>query len=516
MATLVGKKGVRTKHKDYVEFSPKWKRCRDAMAGQDAVHGAGIAYLPRLKEQSNSDYDAYKKRAVWYNASWRTTAGLVGMMFRKPPKTTDIPASVEEYLKNVNLCGSDLTAFVKDVSTDVLEIGRIGLLTDHPLMPVLEGGVEMTQAQADAAGLRPTIQSYDAECIINWKYRNINNKTMLSMVVLTEEATLDKQSDEYADETETRYRVLDLDPNNEYRIRVFRINNKDEDEQVGQDIWPLMNGKRMSEIPFVFIGPDGNEACCEEPPQIDLVDLNLSHYRVTADYEHGIHFSALPTFYISGYNPAVDAQGKKEKIYLGSQSAIMMPDPGAKAAFAEVMNDFNAHRTNLDAKKQEMATLGARMLADSSVKQVETFGATAIKHVAENSILASIALSISQGVTKALIWFCQWSSAPSDNLVYDINRDYLPVQMDAATLSAIMAAWQGGMLSEAEMFDLLKRGDVVEATKTLEEHQAEVDAAPPPAPPSNTQPGNLGTPTHEQAAAHAGALADATAKPVAK
>lgn len=516
MAATLSKKGVRTKHKDYEKHALKWERCRDAMNGQDAVHAAGVKYLPQLKEQSNSDYASYKKRACWYNASWRTTAGLVGMMFRKPPKENGIPDKVNEYLKNVNLCGSDLTAFVKNVANDVLEIGRIGLLTDHPVMPVVEGGGEMTQAQADEAGLRPTIQSYDGECIINWKYRNISNQTMLCLVVLEEDAALEKQDDEFSHKTEKHYRVLDLDANDEYRVRVFRINEKDQDEQVGNDIWPMMNGKRLDEIPFVFIGPDGNEGECEEPPLIDLVDVNFSHYRVTADYEHGVHFSALPTFFISGYQPIKDAKGVAEKIYLGSQAAICLPDPGAKAGFAEITGDFKAHRENLDAKKQEMATLGARMLADSSTRQVETFGATAIKHVAENSILASIAIAISKGVKKSLIWFCEWSNAPAPNLDYDINRDYLPVQMDGPTLTAIMSAWQGGMLSEAEMFDLLKRGDVVEATKTLEEHQGEIDSAPPPAPPSNTQPGNLGTPTHDEAAQHAGNLANATNLPKPK
>lgn len=495
---MAAKTGVRTKHPEYQANYKRWRRCRDAMEGQDAIQAGRELYLPRLKEQKTDDYNAYLMRSVWYNASWRTTAGLVGMMFRKPATTDKIPSNVEEYLKNVNMKGTDFVTFTQNIATDVMEVGRIGLLVDHPLAPTNSDGSALTVAQAELLGMRPVINSYETECIINWKFRNIKNQTLLSLVVLTEETPIVDPDDEFCQKTETRYRVLDLDDTDQYRVRVYRINDSDEDEQVGPDILPLMNNARVPYIPFVIINPDGSDAKVEAPPLIDLVDMNISHYRTTADHEHGMHLSALPTFFVAGFNPSTDKNGAQEKIYLGSQSAIILPDPQAKAGFAEVMNGFQAHRTTLDAKKQEMATLGARMLADSSERQVETFGATAIKHNAENSILASIAIAISKGVTTALKWFCEWANSASDDLVFELNRDYMPVQMDASTLTAIMGAWQSGMLSEAEMFDLLKRGDVVEATKTLEKHQAEIDAAPPPAPPGNTQPGALGTPTHEE------------------
>lgn len=514
MAATLNPSGVRTLHRDYGKYLPKWKRCRDVMAGQDAVHEAGVLYLPKLKEQSDLSYKAYRMRAGFYNASWRTVAGLSGMMFRKPPKQkTD--KSIEKFLDNIDLQGVTFDQFAQDVATDVLEVGRIGLLVDHPPALIKPDGSAPTVAEVEARGMRPTIQSYAAETIINWKFRNIRNATVLSMVVLTEQFI--EPDGEFGEKCETRYRVLDLDPDNYYRVRVYRINDKGDDEQVGGDIQPLMNGKPLIFIPFVFIGPDGTDAELEEPPLIDLVDTNLAHYRVSADYEHGCHFTGLPTPWVSGYQPPQAAAGQPvSKLYIGSESAWIFPDVGAKAEYLEFKGDgMKTLRENLDAKKQEMATLGARMLADTSIRQVETFGATAIKHIAENSILASIAIAVSKGLTTALQWFQNWagSTAPVE---YDINRDFMPVQMDAPTLTALVAAMQGGIFSQAELFDLLKRGDMIEADKTLEQHQAEIDAAPPPAPPSNTQPGHLGTPTHEEAAAHAAHVASLLPQPAKK
>lgn len=495
--------GVRTQHPGYGKAAEKWKRCRDVMCGQDAVHAGGPLYLPKLKEQSDASYAAYKLRAGFYNASWRTVAGLNGMMFRKPPKQVTAKA-IEPFLDNIDMQGNSFDEFSKDVSCDVLEVGRIGLLVDHPPVLVNADGSAPTIAEVQAQGQRPTMQRYEAESIINWKFRNVKNATVLCMVVLTEQFSQPDPQNEFGELTETRYRVLDLDQNNFYRVRIFRVGNDQKDEQVGGDIYPFMNGKPLDFIPFVFIGPDGTEAELEEPPLIDLVDVNLAHYRVTADYEHGCHFTGLPTPWVSGYTAAPAAQGETPpKLYIGSESAWVFPDVGAKVGYLEFTGGgMQTLRDNLDAKKQEMATLGARMLADTNIRQVETFGATAIKHVAENSILASISISVSRGLQTALQWFQDWANASGD-VEYDINRDFMPVEMDAPTLTALMAAWQGGALSQAELFDLFKRGDLIEADKTLEDHQGEIDAAPPPAPPSNAQPGTLGTPTHEQSAGHA-------------
>lgn len=500
--------GVRTLHPDYPKYLAKWKRCRDVMCGQDAVHAAGVAYLPKLKEQTQLSYNAMKMRATFYNASWRTVAGLSGMMFRKPPKQKTA-AVVEPFLENIDMQGNTFDQFAQDVATDVLEVGRIGLLVDHPPALVNADGSAPTVAEVEARGMRPTIQRYEAESIINWKFRNIKNATVLSMVVLTEQHSDPDPANPFGEKTETRYRVLDLDEAGLYRVRVFRIQGE-KDVQVDADVYPLMNGKTLTFIPFVFIGPDGTDACLEEPPLIDLVDLNLAHYRVTADYEHGCHFTGLPTPWVAGYQPPIAAQGQPiEKLYIGSESAWVFPDANAKAGYLEFTGTgMQTLRDNLDAKKQEMATLGARMLADTSVRQVETFGATAIKHVAENSILAAIAISVSRGLQIALGWFQNWAGAKED-AEYDINRDFMPVQMDGPTLTALMGAWQGGALSTSELFDLLKRGDLIEAEKTLEDHQGEIDAAPPPAPPTGVQPGTLGTPTHEDAAKNA---ADAAKK----
>jgi hypothetical protein len=280
---------VNTPHKDYGRFASKWKRIRDVSAGQDEVHAAGEAYLPKLHEQDVKEYTNMVKRTPFVNFSWRTMAALCGMLFRKPA-VTKFPTGLERYLKDVTQCGVPFDVFAQAVALEVLQMGRVGVLVDRPPMP--EGQV-LTVAQAEDLGLRPTMQTYCAENIINWKHRQINNKYTLSMVVLHEMVpglpAWGQVNDEFNQNMVDQWRVLDLEEakGNIYRVRLFQRKpfggSINEFVQIGSDVYPMLNGKQIASIPFYFITPEGTEAKLEEPPLLDLVDLNLAHYRVSAD-----------------------------------------------------------------------------------------------------------------------------------------------------------------------------------------------------------------------------------------
>lgn len=465
-------RGVATQHPGYAKFAPKWKRCRDVSDGQDAVHTAGTAYLPRLKDQTNEDYAAYVKRAGFYNATWRTMSGLVGMLFRKPP-SQKVPAGIEDYLKDVDLAGTSLDTFARGLALETLEVGRYGILVDHPPIANVE---PLTVAAAQQQGLRPALQIYRPESIINWKYRRVRNRHVLSQVVLEE--IVSEPDGEFAQKDVTQYRVLDLDEADQYRVRVFRRENE-KDVLVEGPFHPLMNGKTLDYIPFAIGGVDGIESDLDEPPMIDLVDLNLSHYRTNADYEHGCHFTGLPTAVVCGYTPEKEG----DKLYIGSQAAWVFPDPNAKAAFLEFTGQgLGALKDNLDRKEQQMAILGARMLA-AEKKQAETATTAAIHRTGENSVLSAIAIAVSEALEWALGIFAEWAGQPAE-IEYQLNRDFLPEGMDPAMIQALMGAVQAGKFPEEAWFELAQRADLISPEMTYAEYQQKTqEEAPDPARP---------------------------------
>jgi hypothetical protein len=484
---------VNSTHPKYNRFTEKWQRCQDTYDGQDAIHQAGVRYLPMLIDQPAAAYDAYKGRTPFYNATYRTIVGLVGMVFRRPPHV-EVPPAIKEMLKDVTLSNKPLQVFGQDISTEALKKGRVGIFVDCPEVRQPQNGYA-TLADQLTQNVRPSLLMYVAESIINWKTDKINNKVVLSMVVLKEDVSVSK--DAFEDDVQETWRVLDL-IGGRYRVRLFKRREKStrpaaatpaagagpagpvapapvlspnadigDFDQIGTDVFPLMGGKAMTYIPFVFIGAEGLDADPTDPPLIDLVDMNLSHYRTMADYEHGAHFTGLPTPYIAGYRP----DDPKEKLYVGSASAWNFPDPNTKVGYLEFSGSgLTTLREILDRKETQMAILGARML-EPQKKQSETAESKEIHRKGEESMLSMISQTVSMGIEIALKWFSEWAGANPKGVVYEQNTDFFPAPMDAGMLSAIVSAWQQGAVSDRTLHENLQRGGVVPESRTFEEEQ---------------------------------------------
>jgi hypothetical protein len=56
-----------------------------------------------------------------------------------------------------------------------------------------------------------------------------------------------------------------------------------------------MKGSPIPFIPFWAFVKKRNSLTLQDPPLLDLADMNLAHYRISADYERGCHFAGLPT-----------------------------------------------------------------------------------------------------------------------------------------------------------------------------------------------------------------------------
>jgi len=461
--------GVKTTHRDYDKRVKQWKRCRDAAEGEDAVKAGGKAYLRKFEGESESEYQERLCEASFLNATWRTISGLNGLAFRKVPKR-NLPVILEGYAKDITMTGINLDAFAEQNVEEILEVGRVGLLVDHPPMPEKVRSISVDVAERN--GLRPFLRAYPAESIRNWKFRMVANKWSLCQVVLAESAEVAK--DEFTTEIVDRYRVLDLDGSGFYRQRVFEVVDG-KDVQIGDDVYPAINGKPLTFIPFAILGRNGMGDAIDAPPLIDLVDRNLKHYRVSALLDNGLMFASAPTMVVRGYHD--DSQ----PFYVGGSRAIVLPDPNSSVEYAELKGDsIPAVERRLAELKQEMAGLGAQTLVESS-KRERTATEAVLDTTGENSILARITIAASEAIEWALRIMAEWAGASGD-VEYEISRDFLPAGVSAQDLTAYMSAVQQGLMSEREFYEILQRGDVVDAQKDFETHEEEIGQMALPAP----------------------------------
>jgi hypothetical protein len=372
---------------------------------------------------------------------------------------------MDNIIADVTMGGLSLHQFAEIISEEVITIGRCGVLVDFP--PIVNA---VTLAQAQAQGARPYATMYDAESIINWKTGRINNVEQLTLVVLEEENEL--AVDEFESKCEPQWRVLDLGDGGIYRQRVFRKDKRGEFILV-DEVYPQINGKALNKIPFEFFGVRDNSPCVDKPPLLDLVDVNLSHYRTTADYEHGLHFTGLPTPVVTGYY----SDDKSASLRIGSGTAWLLPDPQSKAFYLEFTGQGLAElREALRSKEAMMATLGARILAPEK-RAAESAQTANIHRSSENSVLASISQSISIGLTHVMEYLRDWSGVTGDVKV-ELNRDFIPNSMTAQDLDSLVKAWQSGSISHQTLFDNLVAGDIITQDVSFDDEMERIAVMP--------------------------------------
>jgi hypothetical protein len=224
---------------------------------------------------------------------------------------------------------------------------------------------------------------------------------------------------------------------------------------------PVRRGSALPLIPFVFHGPRHSRPEIDKSPLQDIMAINLDHYRLDADYKHGLHYTALPTAWVAGFD-----RGAALKI--GSSAAWVTETPGASAGFLEFRgHGLTSFERALDRDERLMAVLGSRLLEDQK-KVGETAQAIELRQSGENSILSSIAASLSESLTQVLRWAYWWHSTEEfpgsitqDQALVTLNTDFSLKGLTSQELQAVVGAWQSGAISQDTMFELFRKGEIL-------------------------------------------------------
>jgi hypothetical protein len=445
---------LETVHPDYAAHFRQWQRIRDCIAGEDAVKAAKERYLPRPSGMDDPMFDAYVERACFFGATRRTVQGLHGAMFRKAPEAT-LPAG-ERYaalVDNIDLQGTPLDVFASTLCWELLAMGRVGILTD------------MT-----AAG-DPYLIMYIAENITNWREADVGNVPVPDQFILMETYTI-PALDGFGSEIKKRYRVLELDENGLYRQRIFQRPDQG-GEWVVTVVEPKVRGNRLNTIPFSVLSPTQLQLAIETSPIKELVDMNVSHYRTSADLEHGAHWTATPTPWVSG--PFSDVP---PALSVGSMAALVLPEGSQVGMLTLKGDDLGALFKQLEQKQAKMAQLGARLLEDQK-RAAETAESKRLQYSGENSVLATIANTASRALTRNIGWAVEWLGGNPADVAIQVNTDFFDATIDPTLLSSMLAAVQGGYMSTDTFIWNLIKGELTPPGRTVEEEKELIEMQGP-------------------------------------
>ena len=459
-----------TENVDYVlpeveDAIPLWRLIRDCLDGQQAVKKRGTAYVPQPNAADTSTenrlrYDAYLMRGVFVNFTSRTLQGMVGAVFGKDAVAT-LPKELEPLYDNVDGTALTLDQQAKKVLSDALGPGRCGLLTDYP-----KRDRPATRQEVAEGKVRPTIQFYFAEDIINWRYDTQDSLRFLSLVVLKEQYIA--EDDGFKKKMEDQYRVLKLE-NGVYTVTIYQ-KKAGELSSMGKVTPKQSNGKPFDYIPFEFVGSQNNDAGIDPPPLLDLANLNVAHFRNSCDFEEMVFMLGQPTPVITGLDKDWVDNVLKGRVVLGSQVALPLPE-GCDAFLLQI-DESQLAMSAMEHKERQAVALGARLVQSAQVQR--TAKEAGMEEASEQSLLLSAAKNVNSAYARALKSAARFAGAAvTADIGYRLNTDFDILRLDSAGRAQLLTEWQRGAITFPEYRSILRRAGV--ATMSDAEAEAQLD-----------------------------------------
>jgi hypothetical protein len=352
---------------------------------------------------------------------------------------SELPTQLEYLLKDCDGMGVSLYQQSQATLNNNLAVGRHGLFVDW----------------SESLG-HPVIKAYHAESIINWRYDIVDGKATLVMVVLEEEA--EEEDGEWGIVLVKQWREITLNESGNVQVRLWREesgvtktkrlvalgvvkNATTGDERIIDAVELRSRGKVLTDIPFTFIGSNNNDASIDPSPLYGLAQLNLAHFRNSADYEDSVFFCGQVQPWISGLteqwrdfmqNPYVlDSNGERrytgQKMYIGSRSPILLPQ-GASFGIAQAQPNSLAKEA-MEHKEAQMVAAGARMIEPTKGNKTAT-GENNDRE-ATTSVLALCVSNVSEAYQRAIGFCATFMDMPVEKDYADafkIQQDFVQLQ----------------------------------------------------------------------------------------
>lgn len=427
---------------------------RALMGGTTAMRAEGSTYLPKFAKESEEAYKARLASSWLFNGYRKTVRDMTGRVFAKPVEMADdTPPQMADWCENVDMAGRDLSTFARQVFEDAMSGPGIGyIMVDAPR----RNGTVM-KAQAIAQNLRPFMVHLRAEDVLGWKSETISNVTRLTQIRIAEKVAEADPKDEFAEKAVDQVRVLDLSDGG-VQTRIYRKTERHDWAIVDEF---LTESQEITVVPFYanrtgfFTGA---------PLLDDLADINIAHWQSQSDQRNILHYARVPVLFGAGI---------EGDIVIGSNAAVMAPDPQAKLQWVEHTGAaIDAGRQDLKDLEFQMEAFGLQLLMAKTGAQSAT--GEALDAAKETSTLGMTADQLQDALEQALIWMAEYGGLDATPTAA-VNKDFGVSMMTAQDITALLAAVNTGNLSRETFISELARRGVIRSDVQPEEEFDRID-----------------------------------------
>jgi hypothetical protein len=432
-------------HPEVLYWAETWQKIRDCILGEEEIKLQGEAYLPRMEDMEDHEYDAYKERGVFFNMTARTINSLTGTLFQRPPQYKGIPKRLEDKFNLICYDRQNFDSFLFDLVEELCGPGRAGLLVDRP-----------ADGQGDAF-----LRAYDAEHILDWQEDIVDGRKQPVQIVLRELVDVVDRRVGTMRQKKIVLRVLSLDIEGDtpiYRQYIYDMKTMGDDlsKVEATQVTPTNRGVPFRSIPFWFVGARNNTAKIDRPPASDIAGLNLAHYRTYAHLEHGRFYTAMPVYYVQ-LNPSAE----KAEYTLGP-SRVWETAVGEKPGILEFHGSgLITLENSLSQKEEQIAQIGGRLMGGGSKSVSESGDAFKIKETNERTLLLKIANNVTQCVSAAVNVWATWQDETDPKIAVEINVAFLFDNLGARELRAAHQMYKEGVIPLTALHSYLQKAEVV-------------------------------------------------------
>jgi len=468
------------------EVFPLYELISDALEGERRIKSQRTKYLPRPScpddpVVAENRYNTYLLRALYYNVTRPTLDALVGQLFLRKT-VVELPEMLKPLIENLNGEGLSLEQLLKQAANCVLAYGRGGFLADFP-----KTNGETTVGEIKSGEVRPVIRFYEPWTIRNWRVEKRGKLLKVVMLVLDETYEYASNESIFNVEKRLRNRVFTLSESGQCNVTVY-------DEGKIMYEYEMLNkdGLPMDSIPFEFIGSENNDPGIDEPPFYNLANLNIAHYRNSADYEESVYLTGQPTPVYTGLTEDWVELYFKDGVPFGSRASVPLP-AGATAELLQAMPNTLAFEA-MTHKEEQMISIGAKIAKPKSTverKEAEI----KIEAAAQRSVLTTTKDNLQMAMIASLKRAADFIGADNESIKVELNENFDLQSMSAEELRFLIELYTTNGIAFTEFREVLRRSGIaklddkeaitqITADKTMKESLQ----ITPPVDPNKTQP----------------------------
>jgi hypothetical protein len=424
------------KHPVLRDIEPDLQLLGDCWLG---LRGSEATYLPQETKEPDRAYRNRLARATYVPSFRKAIEAMSGILSQFT--LSDLPASLEQQLDDIDQLGNNLTAFMAMADSLAMRDGGCAVMVEMPQQVAVE-----SEADRLAFGRQPYLVLLERRNILNWKTEYIAGQEQLVQATLLEWREVEAGS--FGFTVEPFFRVLTPGA-----FQVYALN-----KQLGATtkLQLVEEGfTSLTEVPLVWYSPQPQRWGHGLPPFRELALLTLQHYRSRSDLNELLHRCALPVPVRRG---ALLMDGQTPPpLVIGPNSVVDVPVDG-DFRFAEPSgSSLQQQQEHLRHIEQ---LINNETLAFMSGQEAVT--ATQARLQA-GQVQSGLTLA---GMQKAslfeqlqMLWVAYTGEEPTGSL--QIAAQALESRLEPQQVAQIQSLADGGYISKETTLELLQRGGVL-------------------------------------------------------